>query len=153
MAAKNSGYALFLVMILITFLSILTASFSMNLSLGGRQAQSIQAASKALSAADAGIQYALEAVRQNKSIGTSETSEWKLLETSQGGSICFKVFSDPSCGINLICVKSYGEVVRGECGNYRQDQERILSAKKLSAEIKTLLNNEVLVKWEEETQP
>ena len=147
---KNHGYALFVVLILLTLFLILSTSFSINVEFSARQTRTIEAQLKALNAADSGIQYALEAVRQKKNLpNSSSAARWNILENEKGLTSCFKIFSVSGCPANQLCIKSYGEVVRGACGDYTGNIDVILAASKLDAAISTVSKKEVIVSWTE----
>lgn len=144
------GYALFVVLTVMTLIFILATAFSMNIQLGARQALAISFEAEALNAADSGLQLGLEAVRQNiapRLPVSFDTALWSLLTNVNQASACFKVFVEAACPANQVCIKSVGEVVEGACGDEAGNLSLILAARAIEGSID--LNSLAIVKWNE----
>lgn len=148
-ANRSTGYALFVVLMLMIVLMILAAGFLTHLESGARQTRALAAEAEALNAADSGLQYALEGARQGKMpADRAEAAGWNVLQGAGGVNICFKVFAETGCPSNQLCVESYGKVARGRC-DQAGELDQILSARRLRGVIDMTQRQESLVSWEE----
>jgi Tfp pilus assembly protein PilX len=147
----KKGYALFVVLLMMLLLLILTTAVSIHVKNQSEQSLLLVAEERALNGADSGIQYALEVVRSHAygSIPQSyQTSSWFLLENHRGIATCFKVFAYSSgCPAENDCFMSYGETVKGSCGDYPQNLDRIMAVRVVQGEVDSAKGN--LVMWSE----
>ncbi len=149
----DKGYALFIVLALLSLLFILTTSLCENVKTGVREARLRMAEAKALGAADSGLQYGLEMIRQNVPLTNSiKGASWNSLKTEDGVTTCFKVFAAELLDTTDLQIQSLGEVVHGPCGDYSEEPDHILAARVLLGTIDLTPGKETLVRWEEVLQ-
>jgi hypothetical protein len=141
------GYALFIVLLFMVLLFILTTSVILRIHSSAGQAVAATQELNSLAAADSGIQYALERIRQKIPLQSSAAAaHWHLLQIQKDSSVCFKVFSLSNSSHQEV-IESYGELTRNGCGEHLQDSENLLSAKILKGIID--LNHGSLSSWQE----
>ncbi len=141
------GYALLMVLLFMALLFILTTSLVLQVHSSTEEGLAVTRELESLTAADSGIQYALEKVRWQVPLRDSAVAaDWHLLQSQQGESACFKVFVLSTSSTQVV-VQSYGELVRNGCGEHSRYSENLLSAKILEGTIN--LNRCSLVSWQE----
>src|SRR5205085_6849098 len=114
--AESSGYALLVVLMVLSLVLIISAAFLVSVKKESQQAILCAAEIEAVQAADGGLRYGLEAVRNNKSLKSSYASEsWSRLDGGNGISSCFKVFVTGSPDQSHLVIRSVGEIVNGPC--------------------------------------
>jgi len=152
----DRGYALIMVLFFLVLLCLVTVSLSENVFLARKHSFLTFMEIKGTNAADSGIAYALEAVRQSSATTspwwatvTAANAVWIPLETEAGLSVCFEAFPLGAPTANQLSVQSYGEVVRGPCGNYTANPEEILSARTVQSVFDLTPGQEKLVSWQE----
>lgn len=161
MTARNTlsarGYALTVVLIFLVVFSILTVGLSENMIISQKHALAAILEVKSEQAADSGIAFALESIRQSSNSQTpwwnavSQTNAvWNLLETENGTSVCFKAFPQGAPNPqNRLAVLSYGEAVQGTCGDDSGNPKALLSARTVSAAVDLTSGQEQLIGWRE----
>lgn len=140
------GYALLMVLLFMALLFILTTSLVLQVHSSTEEGLAVTRELESLTAADSGIQYALEKIRWKVPLRDSAAANWHLLQSQQGESACFKVFVLSTSSTQVV-VQSYGELVKNGCGEHSRDSENLLSAKILEGTIN--LNHCSLVSWQE----
>lgn len=143
--SNSRGFALILVLILMTLLFIYTASFSFMAAIGTKDSLAVSNEAKALAAADSGLQVGLEMIRQGLEMPTAANARWNLIESGGGHNVCFKVYSngtDP--GNATIILRSYSEV--GPCSE-QDNVAQILAARVLQGTVNP--DSQTLASWQE----
>lgn len=121
---SKEGYALVMVLAMMTLFSLLATSFAVEVKTATEEFRSMAGDEKAFLAADSGIQYALEAVRNSgagvdlpSDFASQDSKRWIPLNFKKN--ICFQAYSPNAkdTNVNPIILWSYGEVLTGDtCG-------------------------------------
>lgn len=153
---KEKGYALLVVLAMMTLFSLLATSFAIQVKEAAGQSRSVISNEKAFLAADSGIQYALEAVRNSgagvtlsQDFDSQNSARWVPLNPEK--TVCFQAYSPNAKDnqVNPVILWSYGEVLTGDtCGSVMVS--RIQSVRIVEAYYNR--NTDQLIAWREVTQ-